>query len=150
MMLTKYDRTRDTLLEPIRSMDRFFDEFFGRFMDWPRVWEEDSVVWAPRMDVKETKNAFEIKADLPGMKKEDIKISIEDGVLTIKGERRYEEEQKDEDRYYMERAFGTFSRSFTLPTKVNEKDIKATYKDGVLSITLPKAEDAKPKEIEIR
>lgn len=101
------------------------------------------------MDIKETKDAFEISADLPGLKKEDVNISLKDGILTISGERKYENEKKDQDKYYMERVYGNFSRSFSLPSDVKEKEIKANLKNGVLTISLPKAEKVKPKEIEI-
>ena len=101
------------------------------------------------MDIKETKDTFKISADLPGLKKDDVKISLKDAVLTISGERKYENEKKDQDKYYVERVYGNFSRSFSLPSDIEEKEIKANLKDGVLTISLLKAEKVKPKEIEI-
>jgi HSP20 family protein len=125
----------------------FVNRHFGNF--WNET-EEDSVVWKPRMDVKETKEAYELLADLPGLSKKDINISLNDDVLTVKGERKTEEKKEDEDRYYAERTFGSFSRSFKLPTKVASEKIKAEYKNGVLRLTLPKAEEAKPHEITVQ
>ena len=133
----------------------------SNYLDWPRfvnrhfgnVWndvEEDSVVWKPRMDVKETKDAYELMADLPGLSKKDINISLNDDVLTVKGERKSEEKKEEEGRYYAERNFGSFSRSFKLPNKVDSEKIKAEYKNGVLRLTLPKAEEAKPHEIAVQ
>ena len=134
----------------LRTFDQYLDDMWSNFLTAPQFREEDSVVWAPRMDVKETKDTFEISADLPGLKKEDVKISLKDGVLTISGERKHENEKQDQDKYYMERVYGNFSRSFTISSEIKEKEIKANLTDGVLTITLPKAEKAKPKEIEIQ
>ncbi len=127
-------------------VDRFFEDF-GRF---PVNFEEDSVAWAPRIDVKETKDAYEVMADLPGLKKEDIEISLHENVLTLKGERKHEEKKEGENEYYMERSYGSFCRSFQIPAKVKSEEINATYKNGVLQLTLPKAEEVKPREIQIK
>lgn len=140
---------RNTALDSYRGFDNFFDDMWNNFLTSPQFREEDSVVWTPRMDVKESKDAYEISADLPGLKKDDVKISLKDNVLTISGERKYENEKKDQDNYYMERVYGNFSRSFSLPSEIKEKEIKANLKDGVLTLILPKAEKVKPKEIEI-
>ena len=149
MYLVKYNN-RQNPVHFSRSFDRLFDDFVGRsFLTNPTNWEEDSVVWSPKLDVKETENEYQVLADLPGLTKEDVSISLEDGVLTIKGERKQSEETKEENRYHAERAYGTFSRSINLPCKVDEKKIKADLKDGVLSISLLKAEEAKPREITI-
>ncbi|NIA29545.1 MAG: Hsp20/alpha crystallin family protein [Calditrichaeota bacterium] len=148
MWLVKRDN-RNTALDSYRGLDHFLDDVWNNFLTSPQFREDDSVVWTPRMDIKETKDAFEISADLPGLKKEDVKISLKDGVLTISGERKYENEKKDQDKYYMERVYGNFSRSFSLPADVKDKEIKANLKNGVLTLSLPKAEKVKPKEIEI-
>lgn len=148
MWLVKRDN-RNTALNSYRGFDHFLDDMWNNFLTSPQFMEDDSVVWRPRMDIKETKDAFEISADLPGLKKEDVNISLKDGILTISGERKYENEKKDQDKYYMERVYGNFSRSFSLPSDVKEKEIKANLKNGVLTISLPKAEKVKPKEIEI-
>jgi len=129
-----------------RFIDRFFTDFWS---DSLRDWE-DSTVWSPRIDVKETKDAYEVLADLPGMEKKDINISLHDNVLTVSGERKYEEKSEDENRYFQERVHGNFSRSFRLPYQVDQKDVRAEYKDGVLKVVLLKSEEAKPREIEIK
>ena len=105
--------------------------------------------WQSYINVKETKEAYEVLADLPGLDKKDINISLHENVLTLKGERKYETEKEDENHHYHERTYGNFCRSFRLPQKVAEKDIKAEYKNGVLRITLHKSDEAKPRAIEI-
>ncbi|MCD6352851.1 MAG: Hsp20/alpha crystallin family protein [Proteobacteria bacterium] len=105
--------------------------------------------WYPSVDIHEDKNNLIIKAELPGIKKEDVSIEIKDNVLTIKGERKRDEEIKRENYHRIERVYGSFSRSFTLPDAVKEDKVKAGYKDGILEITLPKAEKAQTKAIPI-
>ncbi|HPG39739.1 MAG TPA: Hsp20/alpha crystallin family protein [bacterium] len=133
-------------------MPRMIDKFMQDFWNSPVSANvgEDSVVWNPRIDVKETKDAYEVMADLPGLKKEDIEVSLHENVLTLKGERKQEEKKEGENEYYMERTYGSFYRSFEIPAKVKAEDINATYKDGVLRLTLPKAEEVKPREIQIK
>ncbi len=130
-----------------RVVDRFFTDFWNNSF---AGWDEDSTVWSPRVDVKETKDAYEVLADLPGLNKKDINISLHDNVLTVKGERKSEEKSEDDNRYYAERTYGTFSRSFRLPNLVEQKDIRAEYKDGVLKVVLKKSEEALPRQIEIK
>jgi HSP20 family protein len=130
-----------------RYVDRFFNDFWGNSLSH---WDEDSTVWSPRVDVKETKEAYEVMADLPGLEKKDINISLHDNVLTVKGERKSEEKKEDENHFYAERTHGTFSRSFRLPNKVEQKDIRAEYANGVLKIVLQKSKEALPREIEIK
>jgi HSP20 family protein len=130
--------------------DRWFQDFWQGDAPSLRALEEDSVTWAPRVDVTESEDAYKIVADLPGLKKEEINISLNDNVLTLKGERKHEEEKKEKNSYYKERSYGSFSRSFRMPEKVKGEEINANYKDGVLEITVPKAEEVKPKTIEIR
>ncbi len=138
----------------VMDFPRTFDRFLNDFNNWNSNnlynIEEDSVAWSPRVDVKETKNDYIVTADLPGLKKEDIKISVNDNVLTIKGERKVEKTEDEKDYYYHERLYGNFSRSFTLPNEVKAEEIQANYKDGVLDIKLPKTEKVKPREIEIK
>ena len=98
----------------------------------------------------EEKDKYVVKADLPGMKKEDIEVSVTQNMLTIKGERKIEEERKDEGYYYCERRYGSFVRSIALPGSVEVDKIKATYKDGVLTVELPKAEEEKGRKIDIQ
>jgi HSP20 family protein len=128
------------------EMNRLFDDFFGRPV-LKTAWTEG--VWSPTVDVSEDKDNVIIKAEMPGMSREDVKISIQDNVLTLKGEKKQEKEEKDKNYHRIERSYGSFCRSFQLPTSVKSDKIKAAYKDGVLSITLPKTEEVKPKEIPI-
>jgi len=129
------------------EIDRMFDDFFGTLPERLTTgWEN---VWSPSVDISETDDEIIVTAELPGVKKEDIKISLQDNVLTIRGEKKQEKEHKDENYHRIERAYGSFQRSFTLPTPVNTDKIKASFKDGVLKIQLPKTEEAKMKEIPI-
>lgn len=105
--------------------------------------------WAPAVDIKETAEAFNIEAELPGMSKDDVKVTVQDGVLSIQGERKHEEETEDRKHHRIERVYGSFLRRFTLPENVDENSIRASFKDGVLSLTLAKAEPAEPKAIEV-
>jgi HSP20 family protein len=105
--------------------------------------------WTPALDVFDEKDNFVVKAELPGLKKEDIDINVHNGVLTISGERKQEAEKKEGQTFRSERYFGRFQRSVTLPAAVDVSKVKASYKDGVLTIDLPKAEEAKPKQIAI-
>ena len=130
-----------------RYVDRYFRDFWNNSLS---DLEQDSTVWSPQVDVKETNEAYELLADLPGLSKKDINISLHDNVLTVKGERKTAEKSEDEDRYYAERTFGSFSRSFRLQHKVEQKDIRAEYKDGVLKVVLTKSEEAQPRSIEIK
>ena len=103
------------------------------------------------MDIAESENGFRISADLPGLSKQDIKLSVEDGVLSISGEKKQEVEKKEKDRYYhFERSYGRFCRSFTLPANVDSANIDARYNNGVLEVHLRKTEEAKPKAIEVK
>ncbi len=105
--------------------------------------------WAPAVDIKETAEAYNIEAELPGMSKDDVKVTVQDGVLSIQGERKHEEETNDKKHHRIERVYGSFLRRFTLPENVDENSIRANFKDGVLSLTLTKAEPAEPKAIEV-
>ncbi|RKZ29401.1 Hsp20/alpha crystallin family protein [bacterium] len=135
---------------------------FGDLADWTdeverrirRMFREepegDSPMWAPRVDIKETADALEVHAEIPGMKKEDINVSMKEGILSISGEKKTEERDEGDNWHRIERMFGTFRRSFYIPTEVDETKVKAAYKDGVLTITMPKKEEAKRKEIPIQ
>ena len=105
--------------------------------------------WTPALDVDEQKDNFVVKAELPGMKKEDIQVSMHDGSLSISGERKNETKHEDAEVYRAERFFGRFQRTVTLPTPVAPDKVKAQYKDGILTVTLPKTEEAKPKLIDV-
>lgn len=106
--------------------------------------------WAPSVDIIEASDAFEIKVELPEMKKEDVKVSIEDGELRISGERKQEKEEKGKKYHRTERSYGSFMRSFTLPSNVDDSKLSAEYKEGVLQVRLPKSEQAKPKAIAVK
>jgi len=109
----------------------------------------DAGQWAPPVDIKETDDALLVQAELPGIEKKDVRLEVKDGVLTLSGERRYEKDVKEENVHRVERAYGQFSRSFSLPRNVDADKVEATMKDGILKVTLPKRESAKPKEIAI-
>jgi len=136
--------------DPFNDMIQFRDEV-GRWFDALDKKKEGqkTAVWAPNVDIKETDSEIQIKADLPGMKKEDIDISVDEDQLVIKGERREEKEEKDKDYVRVERNYGSFYRSFNIGVPVKSDQIKASYKEGVLELVLPKAEAKKPKKIKI-
>ncbi|MDZ7815210.1 MAG: Hsp20/alpha crystallin family protein [Planctomycetota bacterium] len=141
----KFRRASDSLVTSIEDeMSRIMDEFFqegGR----PRT------MFAPQMDIRETKDEVEVKVDLPGMKKEDVEILVEDSVLTIRGEKKEEKKEGGEDEKYhlIERYRGSFERSVRLSHLVDSSKVKANFTDGTLCITMPKVEEAKPRKIEI-
>jgi len=126
------------------DMDRFFDSFFERY---PK--ERSEGFWAPTLDIEEDKDNFMVNVELPGMKKEDIKISLSGETLTISGERRYESEEKGKTYFRLERAYGKFQRTLNLPAEVDANRTKASYQNGILTLTMPKSERAKAKEIAI-
>jgi len=113
----------------------------------------DGDVWRqafdPEIDVREEADRYVVQADLPGVKKEELDISVSGNLLTLKGERKHENEIKEKGRYYSERTFGAFSRTLELPSEIDANKVQATYKDGVLEIALPKSENAKPKQIKV-
>lgn len=106
--------------------------------------------WAPAVDITEDDKEWQLKADLPEVKKEDVKVTVENGVLTITGERRFEKEEKGKKYHRVEREYGNFLRSFTLPDAADGTKVNAEFKDGVLCVHLPKSEKAKPKAVEVR
>ena len=126
----------------------FFTGFFEDF-DLPTLFS-DEASFAPAFDVSETENELIVRAEVPGMDQKDIDVSLSDGVLTIKGEKKQEKEDKNEDYHTVERRYGAFSRTMRLPVEVDIDKVDATYKKGVLKITLPKSEPAKPKKIKIK
>jgi len=106
--------------------------------------------WVPSVDISETDTEYLIKAELPEVKKEDVKVTLQDGVLMIQGERQQEKEEKGKKFHRVERSYGSFVRSFTLPDYVDNTNVKAEFKEGILNLHLPKSERAKPKAIEVR
>ncbi len=127
-----------------QEMNRLFDEFFGE-----RRAGLSEGQWIPVIDVSEIDSQLLVRAELPGMTQDDIEVNLEDNVLTIKGEKKQEVRQEKEHFHCVERTFGGFSRSFTLPAGVKADEIKASFEDGILTVVLPKSEEAKPKKIAI-
>jgi HSP20 family protein len=127
-------------------MERLFEEFFPTL----RREEEREFVWAPAVDVYENDKAYVVEVDLPGLRKEDVRVTVQDGVLTIQGERRLAREEKGVGYHRQERFYGKFLRSFTVPETVDVDRISAEFKDGVLRLTLPKREPTAGRVIEVR
>jgi HSP20 family protein len=141
--------------EPFSAMDDMVNRFPAWFGRWPRLPGsalETSTDWAPSVDISETQDEYLIRASLPGVKKEDAKVTVEDGMLTLSGERQQQEEQKDEKFHKVESFYGCFSRSFALPDVVDEAAIRADSKDGVLTVHVPKTkvEAKKPTTIKVQ
>ena len=141
--------------EPFREMATLRDRMGRLFGDrLVRPWETDegltAGLWTPQVDVYETKESIVLQADLPGMKENEVDISVEGNTLTIKGERKKEQEVQEKDYYRVERSYGSFTRSFTLPPTVDSGKIDAAFSQGVLKITLPKREESKPKQIKVK
>ena len=152
MAIVRFNPVRD-LLDVEREFSRMFRSFENRFKVSKSEDSEngyENAVWMPLTDIFEDKNNFKIKADLPGMNKDDVKISFTDGQLSISGERSQEKETKDSKCHRVERTYGKLYRSFNLPKEIKADEIKAEFKDGQLTITIPKAEEVKPKEIEVK
>ena len=146
MALTKWD--------PWREMEDMFDRY-TRAGGWPRSGGQDVVAtgdWSPRVDIAETDKEFLIKAEITEVKKDDVTVTVDNGVLTFSGERKQEKEEKEKGKKFhrMERYYGSFTRSFTIPDNVAESKVKATFKDGMLALTLPKTEETKPKAIDVK
>jgi HSP20 family protein len=140
--------------EPFGAMDDMFRGFPSLMARWPRFGASSGsdADWAPSVDISETGQEYLIRAALPAVKKEDVKVTVEDGMLTLSGERRQKEEQKDERFHKVETFYGSFSRSFALPESVDSAAISAESKDGVLTIHVPKtkAETKKPTTIKVQ
>jgi HSP20 family protein len=159
MKLTKWQRPELWGLSPFGrvaslrdDVDNLFNLAFGRMGDLTAENARGSQLlegWFPPVDIYEDKENVLVKAELPGLKKEDIEISLQEGYLTLSGERKHEEERKEADVYRSERWEGRFHRAISLPCRVDAEKIKAIYNEGVLTVTLPKAEESKPKQIPI-
>jgi len=141
----KTERGRSELARLHDEMDNLIGSFFGD-SDWP-VWGHRR--W-PALDIAESDNEFIVKAEIPGCKPEDIDISVHGNVLTIKGEKKQEEEKKEKGYYHVERSYGSFRRDLTLAAEVDTAKIQAECRDGVITITLPKSEKAKPTKIKVK
>jgi HSP20 family protein len=148
MAIVRWEPFRD--LQAVQDrLNRVFDE---AFRGTPRGNDDEWALggsWAPSVDIFEHEGNLVLKAELPGVDPKDVDVRVENNVLTLRGERKFETEVKKEKYHRVERAYGTFSRSFTLPNVVDTEKIKAEYKDGVLQVTLPQREEAKPKQIQV-
>jgi HSP20 family protein len=143
MSMTRWEPFRglNTLQEQV---NRLFEDNFARGRS-----QAELASWAPAVDIYETENELVVKADLPDVTEKDIDVRVEDNTLTIRGERKFSNEVHEDNYLRVERAYGTFTRSFSLPNMVNAEAIKAEYRNGVLSVRMPKREESKPKQIKI-
>lgn len=145
MAVIRWDPFRD-LMTLREKMNRLFEDAFTA-----RGEEKDliSSSWTPSVDIYEGENALILSAELPGIEEDDIEIKVENNTLTLKGERKFEKETKEENYHRIERAYGSFSRSFTLPNYIDHDKIKAEHENGVLKITMPKKPELKPRKVKI-
>jgi len=149
--LTKWDPFKDW--DPFRELNEFQNRLGSFFNRSPaQKGQEGSGVsqWSPVVDIVEDDKEFLIKAELPDIKKEDVHVTVENGVLTVSGERRFEKEEKNKRYHRVERSYGSFSRSFSLPDGADASKVRAEFKDGMLKVHLQKSESAKPKNIEVK
>ncbi|HET8967240.1 MAG TPA: Hsp20/alpha crystallin family protein [Candidatus Acidoferrum sp.] len=135
--------------EPFRGsydsqLNRLFSDFFGRTSQ-----EQNLTPWAPAVDIFEGEHELVVKADLPDIRPEELDVRVENNILTIRGERKFEKKADEKSYLRVERSYGSFARSFSLANTVNTDAIKADYKDGVLTLSIPKREEAKPKQIKV-
>ena len=144
MAIVRWNPVRE-MLSVQDEMNRMLNDVFGR-----RYVEEGTLPWAPPVDIEETADHYLVRAELPGMKQDDIKITVEDNRLVLRGEKRRETEQSGVNYHRAERVYGQFERSFTLTHAVRQDRIEAIYKDGVLEVQIPKAEEAKAREIPVK
>ncbi|MFO0707781.1 MAG: Hsp20/alpha crystallin family protein [Nitrospira sp.] len=153
-MLTRWEPfTRWNPIKEIEEMEKRLSTLLGRSAPAAGGDKKEAITvaeWSPLVDITEDEKEYTIKAELPDVKKEDIKLNVHDDVLTITGERKYEKEEKSKKYHRVERAYGSFMRSFTLPEDADGSKVSAEYKDGLLKVRLPKSEKAKPKAIEVK
>lgn len=143
---------RDPIAELNKEFNRFFNNAFSgvpRFFGQPEEGLGNGS-WNPTVDVYEDKNGIILEADLPGMKAGDFELSVENNVLTLRGERKFEKKSEEGNYHRVERSYGQFTRSFTLPSTVNIEQVNAEFKDGVLRVTLPRREETKPRQIQVQ
>jgi HSP20 family protein len=136
-----------SIWNPIHEMEELFHNRLASVLGGERV---QSVAWSPVVDIEETELNYLIRAELPGLSKENVKVTVEDGVLTLSGERDLERKVEGKTFHHIERSHGTFTRSFTLPENAEAESVSANYKDGLLEIRVAKSEEALPKSIEVR
>ena len=145
MPIVRWEPFRD-LVSAQRDFGRLFREAFSSQLGETEL---STRSWAPPVDIYETEDAIVLRAELPGVDAKDVEVRVEDNTLYLKGERKFEREVKEENYHRVERSYGSFSRSFSLPNSIEPEKVTAEYKDGQLVLTLPKREDAKPKTIKI-
>ena len=145
MAIVRWEPFRDFVTAQ-RDLDRLFREAFSGQLSETEL---STRAWAPPVDIYETENDIVLKAELPGVDPKDVEVRIEDNNLYLKGERRFEKEVKEQNYHRVERSYGTFARSFSLPNSISADKVKAEFKDGLLTLTMPKREEAKPKTIKI-
>ncbi len=143
MPIVRWDPFRE-MVQMKDEIGRWFGDVGGREKEERRL-----AVWSPEVDIKETEKDVIVKADLPGIKMEDIDVSVDENQLVIKGERKFEKEERDKDYVRVERSYGSFYRSFDVGVPIKADEVKAHYADGVLEITIPKAEVKQPKKVEV-
>jgi len=152
--LTRWEpSTRWHPLKELEEMEKRLSTFFGRPAMGSNSESKEAIAvteWSPLVDITEDDKEYVVKAEIPEMKKEDIKINVHDDVLTVSGERKYEKEEKGKKFHRVERAYGSFMRSFALPENADGSKISAEYKEGMLKVHLPKSEEAKKKAIEVK
>ena len=141
-ILDRWEPFRGT--SPDSQLNRLFSDFFGRTSQ-----DQNLTSWAPAVDIYEGEHELVVKADLPDIKPEELDVRVENNILTIRGERKFEKKVDEKNYLRVERAYGSFARSFSLANTVNSEAIKADYKDGVLTLSIPKREEAKPKQIKV-
>ena len=146
MTLAKWEPLKD-LLTIQERMNRLFDDSMRTIR--PGDESLSSAIWTPPVDIYETEGEVILKAELPEINQKDIEIQIENNTLTLRGERKFEKDDKKENYHRIERAYGSFVRSFTLPSSIDQDRIKADYRDGILKISMPKREETKPKQIKV-
>lgn len=154
MAITRWTPMRD-LMSPsgdFAAMQREINRMFENFLQGGTT--DDSTygptIWTPAVDILEREDEYLVKVELPGVNKDDVKITLESNILTIRGEKQQEQEEKGQSYHRLERTHGSFQRSFTLPTTVRNDKIDASFRDGVLSVVLPKSEESKPRAIEVK
>jgi len=146
-MLTRFDPFRD-----LATLQDRFDRLFRESLEGLRPWSRETLQgtsWSPAVDIVETENDIVLRADLPGIDPRDVDIQVENGTLTLKGERKFESDVKEDDYRRVERVYGSFLRSFALPSTVDADKVEAEYRNGVLELKLPKRPEAKPKQIKV-
>ena len=145
MELVRWDQVEG--VNRIQSrINELFEDTFGRTREQPSA---NAGAWYPPVDILESKDSYLVRAELPGMRKEDLKTEVNEGIMTLSGERKFEEPASGVEYHRVERVTGKFSRSFYLPQTVKHDGIKATYRDGILEVQVPKADEAKPRQIDI-